>query len=226
MKQLKCYLSCFLIFALLMCFCVACGKKSDDKTEAVTIDNLNNVDIGDDTDIDEIATDTEAATETAAKPADIVTTEEITEETTEASTEEVEVAESGVVKFQGVTIKLPEGYEYSADNSSIDAACFVNDDTEAAIILCVDANNTAYNQSNLESVFDSQIKAIYGEFVTHGPKTYNDIEGIEWVLDNADEGTYGRAFAVVDGKMLIYVEFFSNGNYVADYEAAVNSLQY
>lgn len=222
MKRFKRLLPCFLIASLLLCFCTACEKKANDETETVTIDNSNNVDIGDDTDFDEIATDTEAATETVAEPADIVTTEV----TTEATTEEVEVAESGVVKFQGVTITLPEGYEYSADNSSIDAACFVNDETEAALILCVDKNNTAYNQSNLESVFDSQIKAIYGDYVTHGPKSYNDFEGIEWILDNADEGTCGRAFAYVDGKMLIYVEFFANGDHIADYEATIATLQY
>lgn len=226
MKRFNRLLCCSLVVGMLSCFCIACGKKTDDETEAVTVNNTENIDIGDNTDVDELATDTEVATETVAAPADIVTSEATTEELTEATTEEIQVADTGVVKFQGVTMQLPDGYEYSADNSSIDAACFVSKDTEAALILCVDVNNSAYNESNLESVFDSQIKAIYGDFVTHATQTYNDYEGIEWVLDDVNEGTCGRAFAYVDGKMLIYVEFFANGDQIADYEAAIKTLHY
>ena len=235
MKRFNRLLFALSIMIVLSCFCLACGKSSDKQTEElITTDNSNSVDVGDNTDMDELATDTEAttenATETVVVPVDDGSTEEATEDETEISTEEtteeISVADNGSVTFQKVTMQLPEGFEYSPDNSSIDAACFVNSQSEAALILCVDTNNTAYDASDLEVVFDSQIKAIYGENVTHAPKSYNNIEGVEWILDDAEEGTSGRAFAIIDGNMLIYVEFFGYGDQIASYEAAVSSMKY
>lgn len=207
-------------FTLFSCVLCACSKNEDGQTKIATVDDASVIDIGDDTDMDEIATDTEAV----IAPVDVTTTESDTE--AENTTEDVSVDEDGFVSFKGVTILLPEGYEYSADNSSIDAACFVNKDIEAVFVLCVDADNTTYNQSNIEAVFDSQIQAIYGDFVTHAPKSFRDMEGIEWVLDDENEGTKGRAFVVIDGTMMIYVEFFAYGDHIADYEAVMNSLSY
>lgn len=236
MKRFDRFLSELIVVTLLTCFLAACGKPSDKDTTgqeataqeteiATATDNNDYVDIGDNTDIDELATDTEAATEAVIAPADVAATEQ-TETTEEETTEEVTVSDNGSAIFKGVSIQLPEGYEYSADNSSIDAACFMNSDKETCLILCVDDNNTVYDESNLESVFDSQIKAVYGEQVTHDSKAYNELNGIEWVLDNETEETCGRAFVVMDGKMLIYVEFFGYGDQTADYEAVVNSMQY
>lgn len=220
---MKRFASIALIIIMVMSL-VACGKKEEKTTEATTTEDADDVDIdiADDTDVEEMATELDAM----APPADIVTPEASTEDIIDDTEEEVEVADNGKVIFKGVTMQLPEGYVYNPDSSSIDAACFLNSESETALVLCVDSNNTAYDESNYETVFDSQITAIYGDNVTHSPVTINDNECIEWVLDNVDEGTYGRALAIIDGKMLIYIEFFGFGDHIADYKTAVETLEY
>ena len=108
MKRFNRLLFALSIMIVLSCFCLACGKSSDKQTEElITTDNSNSVDVGDNTDMDELATDTEAttenATETVVVPVDDGSTEETTEDETEISTEEtteeISVADNGSVTF-------------------------------------------------------------------------------------------------------------------------------
>lgn len=208
-------------------FVVACGKKQEDGT---TVQNSTE-EITSSTKTDaseESITTTEATipTEEATEVVSPVDDSQTDDSQSDDTSEEVAVSDDGMVKFKGVSVVVPDGYVYSPENSSIDAACFMNEESESVFVICVDSNNTVYTEQDYETVFDPQIKAVYGDEITHEEVMYNNHECVEWNLDSAGDENCGRALAVIEGNMMVYIEFFGYGDHVADYLAAVNTLTF
>lgn len=193
---------CAMAFSL-----VACGDKKSETTEATTETT---------TDITTIETTTE-----------ITTTEEATEdEATPDDSAEIDLDENGVLTMSGVKITIPDGFEYSADDSAENSATFVDYNNSAALVIGIDGNNTFYDDSNVVDAFDEQIKVPYGEDVTHSPALYNGHEATEWVLDNEDNGYVGRSLVICDGSILIYIEYISYGGNLDSYTQAVSTIDF
>lgn len=184
---------------------VACGDK-EGKTEAPSTEKK-----------------TEAPTE-APVEAD-TDTEGDTEEPGNDTSDNM-VDENGNFTFNGVTIKIPEGFEYSEGDSSSSAATFVNYDSSSALVIGIDNHNSMYNDSNVVEEFDKQIKVPYGDAITHSSVTYNGHAGEEWVLDNEEGGYVGRSLVICDGSMLIYIEYVCYTGSVDGYTAAVKTIEY
>lgn len=179
---------------------VACGDKEKTTTEATT---------------------TEAATTEATEAPTEEDTEEAGNDTSEGT-----VGDDGSYTLSGMTISIPEGYEYSADNSSSSSATFVDNTNGGALVIAVDNHNVMYNDSNVVEEFDKNIKAPYGDQVTHSPVTYNGHAGEEWVLDNEEGGYVGRSLVICDGSMMIYIEFVSYSGSIDAYTEAVSTISY
>lgn len=126
----------------------------------------------------------------------------------------------------GVSFKVPEGYEYSGDDSAEGSATFVDYTKAGALVIGVDNKNTVDDESSVVETFDAQIKVPYGENVTYSSVTYNGHKATEWVLDNEEGGYVGRSLVICDGSMLIYIEFISYEGELSPYDEAVNSLEY
>ena len=203
---------------------VGCGEDSSSDKEDKEIE----------TEADEEA---EEVTEEETEEAVDEDAEEVVDEETEEDTEEV-ASEDGVLydestgemNFNGVTATVPAGY--TADESGVAAGTlsFVSsaDTTANAIVVGVDNANTVTDVATAVSMFDSQIKAVYGDQCTSSEVTYNGNTVTEWVLDDA-EGTYmGRSAVICDGTMLIYVEYVSMGTEVSvdDYFDFMDTLSY
>lgn len=208
MRKFKRFVVALSLFAMAMSL-IACGDKDEKETttEEVT---------------------TEATTEATTEE---VTTEATTEETseddvTDEDSSEIEVDDNGMATLLGVSFKVPEGYEYSEDDSAENSATFVNYTNVGALVIGVDNQNTAFDDSNVVETFDAQIKVPYGENVTYSSVTYNGHKATEWVLDNEEGGYAGRSLVICDGSMLIYIEFVSYEGDLSPYEEAVNSLEY
>lgn len=161
----------------------------------------------------------------------VTTTEATTEVTTEAATMEedtssIEIDDNGMATLLGVSFKVPEGYEYSEDDSAEGSATFVDYTKAGALVIGVDNKNTVDDESSVVETFDAQIKVPYGENVTYSSVTYNGHKATEWVLDNEEGGYVGRSLVICDGSMLIYIEFISYEGELSPYDEAVNSLEY
>lgn len=177
--------------------------------------------------------ETEEATEEETEEAVEEDAEEVVDEDTEeVASEDGDLYDesTGEMNFNGVTATVPAGY--TADESGVAAGTlsFVSstDTTANAIVVGVDNANTVTDVATAVSMFDSQIKAVYGDQCTSSEVTYNGNTVTEWVLDDA-EGTYmGRSAVICDGEMLIYIEYVSMGTdlSVDDYEAFMDTLAY
>lgn len=182
---------------------VACGDKESDTTE----------------------TTTEATTE-------VTTTEKATlddateEDATPDDAIDIDLDENGVLTMSGVKITIPDGFEYSADDSAEDSATFIDYNNSSALVIGIDGNNTYYDDSNVVDVFDEQIKVPYGENITHSPALYNGHEATEWVLDNEDNGYVGRSLVICDGSILIYIEYISYSGSLDSYTQAVSTIDF
>lgn len=184
-------------------------------------------------DSDEKETTTEEVTTEATT--EEVTTEATTEETSEETSEDaatdgdassIEVDDNGMATLLGVSFKVPEGYEYSEDDSAEGSATFVNYSKAGALVIGVDNQNTVLDESTVIDTFDAQIKIPYGENVTYSSVTYNGHAATEWVLDNEEGGYVGRSLVIADGSTLIYIEFVSYEGDLSPYDEMVNSLEY
>lgn len=156
------------------------------------------------------------------------TTTEVTTEaaTMEEDTSSIEIDDNGMATLLGVSFKVPEGYEYSGDDSAEGSATFVDYTKAGALVIGVDNKNTVDDESSVVETFDAQIKVPYGENVTYSSVTYNGHKATEWVLDNEEGGYVGRSLVICDGSMLIYIEFISYEGELSPYDEAVNSLEY
>lgn len=204
MRKFKRFVAALSLCAMAMSL-IACGDKEEKETttEEVT---------------------TEATTEEVTTEA---TTEEATDDdATEEDTSSIEMDDNGMATLLGVSFKVPEGYEYSEDDSAEGSATFVNYTKAGALVIGVDNKNTAFDESNVVETFDAQIKVPYGENVTYSSATYNGHKATEWVLDNEEGGYVGRSLVICDGSMLIYIEFVSYEGDLSPYDEAVNSLEY
>ena len=180
---------------------------------------------------DEEKKETTTETTTEAITEETTTEETTTEETTteEATLEDassIEMDEDGRITLQGLSIIIPDGYEYSEDDSAEGSATFVNRTNVGALVIGVDNQNVDFDDSNVVETFDAQIKVPYGEDITYSSVNYNGHDATEWVLDNAEEGYVGRSLVICDGNMLIYIEYISYEGNLSPYDEAVNSIEY
>ena len=139
---------------------------------------------------------------------------------------DIDLDENGVLTMSGVKITIPDGFEYSADDSAEDSATFIDYNNSSALVIGIDGNNTYYDDSNVVDVFDEQIKVPYGENITHSPALYNGHEATEWVLDNEDNGYVGRSLVICDGSILIYIEYISYSGSLDSYTQAVSTIDF
>lgn len=199
-------------FAVVLAVCamslglVACGDKKEEETTTE-------------------ATTTEATTEEE-------TTEEITTEDAsddDAITEDVtsvDIDENGKFTMSGVSMVIPDGFEYSEDDSAENAATFVNYSTSAALVIGIEKNNSYYDESNVVEIFDEQIKVPYGDAVTYSATEYNGHAATEWVLDNDENGYVGRSLVIYDDSVLIYIEYVCYSGTIDSYTEAVSTIEY
>lgn len=183
-------------------------------------------------------TDKNTTEDTTEVTTEETTTELTTEETTEEATEEdaeiatagdapqIDLDEDGILTLSDMKIKIPDNYEYSADDSAEGSATFVDYNSAAVLVIAVDNQNSYFNDENVVDAFDTQIKAPYGDAVTHSDVTYNGHAGTEWVLDNEEGGYVGRSLVICDGTMMIYIEYVSYAGSVDAYEEAVKTIEY
>lgn len=153
-------------------------------------------------------------------------TEAITEAPVVNETSDPVVDDNGNLTFNGLTINIPEGFEYSDADSSSMSVTFVDSANSSALVIGVDNNNTMYNESNVVEIFDAQIKVPYGDAVTYSSVNYNGHAATEWVLDNEEGGYAGRSLVVCDGSMMIYIEYVSYTGNIDAYTAAVSTIAY
>ncbi len=184
---------------------VACGDKKSETTDTTT-EEATDIEI----------TETEEATEDEATE----------EDATPDDSAEIDLDENGVLTMSGVKITIPDGFEYSADDSAENSATFVDYNNSAALVIGIDGNNTFYDDSNVVDVFDEQIKVPYGEDVTHSPAIYNGHEATEWILDNEDNGYVGRSLVICDGSILIYIEYISYDGSLDSYTQTVSTIDF
>ncbi len=202
---------------------VGCGDTESDKDD-------KEIEVEEETE-EETEEDTEAVEE------DTEAEEEVVEEDVEEATE-AEEAESGfefddatgAMSFNGATATVPAGYTYSEADSAASAATFMYQSEDMsvvnALVVGIDNANTVTDVETAVSMFDSQIKSVYGDQCTSSDVTYNGNAVTEWVIDDPSGGYQGRSAVICDGNMLIYVEYVSVGGDVADYEAFMNTLAY
>lgn len=203
-------------FAIVLSICamsfglVACGDKKEEETttEATTKETTEET--------------TEATTEEETTEEE--TTEEVTTEATDDIT--VDIDENGRFTLSGVSLVIPEGFEYSEADSSENAATFVNYSTSAALVIGIEKNNSYYDENNVVEIFDEQIKVPYGDAVTYSATEYNGHAATEWVLDNADAGYVGRSLVIYDDSVLIYIEYVCYSGSIDDYTKAVETIEY
>lgn len=189
----------------IMSLCLmACGNDSGEKDE--------------NTDTAETTTEIETTTES------VVTA--TADDASQSDAIPIDIDENGKLTLMGVSIVIPEGFEYSEDDSAEGSATFVDYTNSAAIVIGVDDDSLYSDKDDVVDAFDEQIKVPYGDDITYTTVSYNGHEGTEWTLDNEENGYVGRSLVICDDSTIIYIEYISYTDSIDSYTEAVNTIEY